>query len=81
MSDTFDRLTDDGRGGRGVLLFFSAGNDNVDLDTTIRRPWSMYDRCFGVAASTLANDGTTEIKASLQQFRINRRLVRAEQRQ
>ena len=68
MSDTFDRLTDDGRGGRGVLLFFSAGNDNVDLDTTFRRPWSMYDRCFGVAASTLANDGVTEIKAAYSNF-------------
>ena len=68
MSDTFDRLTDVGRGGRGVLLFFSAGNDNVDLDTTNRRPWSMYDRCFGVAASTLANDGVTEVKAGYSNF-------------
>jgi subtilisin family serine protease len=68
MSDTFDRLTDDGRNGRGVLLFFSAGNDNVDLDTTFRRPWSMYGRCFGVAASTLANDGVTEIKAAYSNF-------------
>lgn len=68
MSDTFDRLTDDGRGGRGVLLFFSAGNDNVDLDTTFRRPWSMYERCFGVAASTLANDGVTEVKAGYSNF-------------
>lgn len=68
MSDTFDGLTDDGRGGRGVLLYFSAGNDNVDLDDTFRRPWSMYDRCFGVAASTLGNDGTTEIKAAYSNF-------------
>ena len=68
MSDTFDRLTDDGRNGRGVLLFFSAGNDTVDLDTTFRRPWSMYDRCFGVAASTLADDGVTEIKAGYSNF-------------
>lgn len=68
MSDTFDRLTDTGRSGRGVLCFFSAGNDNVDLDATFRRPWSMYDRCFGVAASTLANDGVTEIKAGYSNF-------------
>lgn len=68
MSDTFDRLTDDGRGGRGVLLFFSAGNDNVDLDATFRRPWSMYDRCFGVAASTLGDDGVTETKAGYSNF-------------
>ena len=38
------------------------------LDTTFRRPWSMYDRCFGVAASTLANDGVTEIKAGYSNF-------------
>lgn len=68
MSDTFDTLTDTGRNGRGVLLFFSAGNDNVDLDTTFRRPWSMYERCFGVAASTLANDGLTEVKAGYSNF-------------
>lgn len=68
MSDTFDQLTDDGRDGRGVLLFFSAGNDNVDLDTTNRRPWSMYDRCFGVAASTLDDDGVTEIQAAYSNF-------------
>lgn len=68
MSNTFDRLTDDGRGGRGTLLFFSAGNTNTDLDTTFQRPWSMYDRCFGVSASTLAGDGTTEIKAGYSSF-------------
>lgn len=68
MSDTFDTLTDHGRGGRGVLLFFSAGNDSVDLDTTFRRPWSMYERCFGVAASTLADDGVTEVRASYSNF-------------
>jgi len=63
MSDTFDRLTDDGRDGKGVLLFFSAGNGYRDLDTTFFRPWGMYDRCFSVAASTLDNDGVTEVKA------------------
>ena len=68
MSDTFDRLTDDGRGGEGVLLFFSAGNANTDLDVTFARPWGMYERCFCVAASTLAGDGTTEIKAGYSSF-------------
>ena len=68
MSDTFDTLTDDGRGGAGTLLFFSAGNDAVDLDTTDRRPWGMYERCLCVAASTLASDGSTEIKAAYSNF-------------
>jgi subtilisin family serine protease len=68
MSTTFDRLTDDGRGGEGTLLFFSAGNANTDLDVTFDRPWSMYDRCFCVSASTLANDGVTEVKAGYSSF-------------
>lgn len=68
MSATFDRLTDDGRGGRGTLLFFSAGNNQNDLDTTDDRPWSMYGRCFGVTASTLANDGVTEVQSGYSNF-------------
>ncbi|RMZ77989.1 hypothetical protein DV737_g4091, partial [Chaetothyriales sp. CBS 132003] len=68
MQATFDAVTNQGRGGRGTVLFFSAGNDNVDLDTTNRRPWSMYGRCHGVAAATLANDGITEIKAPYSNF-------------
>lgn len=68
MQDTFDAVTDDGRGGRGTVLFFSAGNDNVDLDTTDRRPWSMYPRCYGVAAATLGNDGVTQMKAGYSNF-------------
>ncbi|MGK2874510.1 MAG: S8 family serine peptidase [Nocardioides sp.] len=68
MQDTFDALTDQGRGGLGTALFFSAGNDNVDLDDTNRRPWSMYGRCHGVAASTLANDGVTEVKTWYSNF-------------
>ncbi|MEV0472168.1 S8 family serine peptidase [Streptomyces prunicolor] len=68
MCMTFDRLTDDGRSGRGVLLFFSAGNINCDLDSTFHRPWGMYDRCFCVSASTLDDDGVTEIKASYSSF-------------
>ena len=81
MSTTFDRLTDDGRGGRGVLLFFSAGNANSDLDVTFARPWGMYERCFCVAASTLANDGVTEDKGELLELRVDRRLLRPQQRQ
>jgi subtilisin family serine protease len=68
MRITFDRLTARGRGGRGVLLFFSAGNEDTDLDETFDRPWGMYDRCFCVSASTLANDGVTETKASYSSY-------------
>lgn len=74
MSAVFDRLTDDGRNGLGTLLFFSAGNNTAnnpngqDLDLTFFRPWGMYNRCFSVAASTLANDGITENKAPYSCF-------------
>jgi subtilisin family serine protease len=75
MSMTFDRLTDDGRRGRGVLLFFAAGDADTaagrlsaDLDLSFARPWAMYDRCFCVAASTLANDGVTEAKAKYSSY-------------
>jgi subtilisin family serine protease len=68
MRDTFDTLTDDGRGGNGVLLFFSAGNINQRLDDTDHRPWGMYERCLSVAASTLANDGVSEIKSEYSSF-------------
>jgi subtilisin family serine protease len=68
MRSTFDCLTDHGRGGKGVLLFFSAGNDNSDLDTGFTHLWATYDRCFCVSASTLANDGVTEVKASYSNF-------------
>jgi len=49
MNATFDRLTDDGRGGRGTLLFFSAGNANSEFAEL--RPWANHPRTFGIAAS------------------------------
>ena len=66
MKDTFDFLTTYGRGGRGVLLFFSADNHNKDF--TLDRPWAAYTRTFAVAASTLSTDGVTEIRAPYSDF-------------
>ena len=66
MKDTFDYLTTYGRGGRGILLFFSVGNEsneNDPHDFTLLRPWAAYTRTFAVAASTLWTDGVTEIRA------------------
>lgn len=68
MQDTFDAVTDDGRGGLGTVLFFSAGNVNQDLDVSFHRPWSMYGRCFGVSASTLAANGVDEVKSDYSSF-------------
>lgn len=56
-----DYLMTFGRGGKGCLCFFSAGNG--DWDNTTNRPYSAYEKSFGMAASSLAGDGVTEIRA------------------
>ena len=56
-----DFLTTFGRGGKGTMCFFSAGNGNADVTT--QRPYGAYEKCFSIAASTLDDDGTTEIRA------------------
>jgi len=68
MAAVFDKLTDDGRDGKGVALFFSAANNSNDNDTAFDRPWGMYSRCFSIAASTLQNDGLTEDQAGYSNF-------------
>lgn len=68
MAAVFDALTDEGRGGKGTLLFFSAANNNSDNDIVFDRPWGMYDKCFSISASTLGNDGSSEIKAAYSNF-------------
>lgn len=74
MRDTFDFLTTYGRGGKGVLLFFSAGNQGGGgcngADGTVLRPWGMYRKCMSVTASTLDNAGN-EVKASYSNFGQN----------
>src|SRR5205085_12099585 len=66
MQDTLNYLTTYGRNGRGVLLFFSAGNAGVEF--TLQRPWAAYDGSFGVAASSLGTDGVTEVHAPYSNF-------------
>lgn len=67
MQDTFDLITDEGRGGLGTLLFFSAGNEDRQLDWTKARPWGMYNRCYGISTSTL-DDAGDEVKAEYSSF-------------
>jgi len=66
MNDTFDFLTDNGRNGKGTLLFFSAGNANTDF--TLQRPWAAYERTFAIASSSLADDGSTEVRSTYSNF-------------
>ncbi|HYO12946.1 MAG TPA: S8 family serine peptidase, partial [Thermoanaerobaculia bacterium] len=65
-SAMLDFLMTYGRGGKGCLCFFSGGNANNDFTTY--RPWAAYEKTFGMAASTLANDGVTEIRAPYSGF-------------
>ncbi|MHA6263289.1 S8 family serine peptidase [Arenibacterium sp. CAU 1754] len=66
MSDTFDFVTTYGRGGRGVGVFWAAGNVTgvvqVDFAT------ALHPKVMCVGASTLDNDGTTEIRSAYSQI-------------
>ncbi|MGQ0642004.1 MAG: S8 family serine peptidase [Gemmatimonadaceae bacterium] len=55
-----DYVTSFGRGGKGCMCFFSTGNANSD--NTTNRPYSAYQKCFGIAATSYADDGVTEIR-------------------
>lgn len=57
MRDCFDFLTTYGRQGKGVVLFFSAGNS--DKDFALERPWAAYEKTLAVAASTKADKRAT----------------------
>ena len=60
---TLDFVTTFGRGGKGTLCFFSTGNANQNNVTA--RPWGAYEKSFGIAGTTLANDGVTEVRGAL----------------
>ena len=60
---TLDFVTTFGRGGRGTLCFFSTGNANANNVTS--RPWGAYEKAFGIAGTTLADDGVTEARATM----------------
>ncbi|MEM8961876.1 MAG: S8 family serine peptidase, partial [Acidobacteriota bacterium] len=65
-ANMLDYLTTFGRGGKGCACFFSAGNANNNF--TNYRPWAAYEKTWGMAASTLDDDGTTEIRAPYSGF-------------
>ncbi|HEV8695788.1 MAG TPA: S8 family serine peptidase [Lysobacter sp.] len=58
---TLDFVTTFGRAGKGTMCFFSTGNANANNVTA--RPYGAYEKCFGIAATSFADDGTTEIRA------------------
>jgi Subtilase family len=68
MRDTFDLLAERGRNGRGILMFFSTGNNYPPVDFTLLRPWAAHERTCAVGASTLAPGGMAETRAKQSNF-------------
>lgn len=60
MKDAFDFITTYGRGGRGCVMVFSAGNGTMDVAT---REWASYEKTICVAAST-----NTDVHANYSNF-------------
>jgi hypothetical protein len=52
MKDAFDFVTTYGRGGKGCVMIFSAGNSNIDV---ANREWASYEKTICVAATTDAD--------------------------
>lgn len=52
MKDAFDFITTYGRGGKGCVMIFSAGNGYGDVAL---REWASYEKTIAVAASTNAD--------------------------
>jgi hypothetical protein len=52
MQDCFDYLTTYGCGGKGVVLFFSAGDTGIDSPMFVPHSWAAYKRTIAIASST-----------------------------
>ena len=68
MNDVFDHLTTYGRGGRGCVVVFAAGNDDGDLATEPFAAWAAHPRTLAVAASTNSPPDLAEQKVSTSNF-------------
>lgn len=75
MKDTFDYLTSYGRNGKGCVIVYSVGNDNLDFNNGgpggTGRKWAAYSRTIAVAASTISPPDPAEIKATTSNFGMN----------
>ena len=74
MKDTFDYLTSYGRNGKGCVIVYSVGNDNIDFNNGLGgsgRQWAAYSRTIAVAASTISPPDPAEIKATTSNFGMN----------
>ena len=62
----FELLTNFGRGGRGILFFFSTGNGNRLYEN--QRPYGRNPRTMAIGASTLTNAGRVEVRAPYSNY-------------
>ncbi|MGQ9608776.1 MAG: S8 family serine peptidase [bacterium] len=66
MKDTFDFITTYGRNGKGCVVVFSVGNNNLDFTTY--RHWAAYEKTIAVASSAISPPDATEVKVSSSNF-------------
>jgi len=57
---TLDFVTTFGRQGKGTICLFSTGNANQNNVTA--RPYGAYEKCLGIAGTSIGDDGVTEIR-------------------
>lgn len=58
-----DYCATNGRGGKGTVIFFAAGNSNINNDTANNNTYASYSGVISVAAST-----NTDVKSSYSSF-------------
>ncbi|MHA1906296.1 MAG: S8 family serine peptidase [Candidatus Thorarchaeota archaeon] len=66
MMDTMDFITTYGRSGKGALIFIAVGNDDDDYHG--EQGLAVHPKTMAVAASSLANDAVTEVRATYSNF-------------
>ena len=57
---TLDFVTTFGRQGKGTICLFSTGNQNQNNATA--RPYGAYEKCLGIAGTSIGDDGVSEIR-------------------
>lgn len=68
MKDTFDYIAAYGRNGRGCIVAFAAGNDNIDMATDSYSQWANYEKTIAVASCTISPPDAIEQKVSTSSF-------------
>lgn len=66
MKDALDYITTFGRSGKGCVVVFSVGNDNLDFTTY--RQWAAYEKTIAVASSAISPPDAAEVKISTSNF-------------